>query len=451
MKKRFIVLPFLCVFIIGFSSFVLAQALPTAVPEEVGLSSERLERIDRYIQNQIDKKELSGAVVLVARKGKVAYKKAIGLADIEKKKPMKTDTIFRLCSSSKMISAVAGMILWEDGLFDLFDPVSKYIPELKDTKVIEYNPKDPTKYKIVPAKSPMLVYHAFNFTAGLTYSSFFGGAPLTKMLADDGLNNGFWPNDYDLAEYFKRRAKHPFLNHPGEQWNYGMDLQIVARIVEVQTGMSFGDFCRERIFKPLGMKDTHYFLPDEKLPRLVTLYLRSEKGLETTAAGEIINRPELAILEDTDPFWFVASKSPGKYFGAGEGLLSTIEDYANFLQMMLNGGELNGVRILSRKTIEFMTVDHVPGIACCKQFFGPAMEGHGWGLGLAVLNDQGGGSIGSPGKKGRPGQYRWGGWMGTVNLVDPKEDMFMLLMTQQLPNNPVVTKFKDLVYQAIVD
>jgi CubicO group peptidase (beta-lactamase class C family) len=450
MKKHVMPLPFICIFIIAFSSFVLAQGLPTGVPEEVGLSSERLARIDRYIQNQIDKNELSGAVALVARKGKVVYKKAIGLADIEKKKPMKTDTIFRMCSSSKMISAVAGMILWEEGLFNLFDPVSMYIPELKETKVIEFNPKDPTKYKIVPAKSPMLVYHAFTFTAGFTYASFFAPA-LGKMMVEDGLNNGFWPNDYDLAEYFKRRAKHPFLNHPGEQWNYGMDLQVVARIVEVLSGMSFGDFCRERIFKPLGMKDTYYFLPDEKLPRVATLYLRSGKGLETTASGETILRPELVILEKTDPFWFVASRSPKKYFGAGEGLVSTIDDYANFLQMMLNGGELNGVRILSRKTIEFMTVDHVPGIACCKQTFGPAMEGHGWGLGLAVLTDQGGGSIGSPVKKDSPGQYRWGGWMGTVNLVDPKEDMFMLLMTQQLPNNRVVVQFKALVYQAIVD
>jgi CubicO group peptidase (beta-lactamase class C family) len=445
MKKRIAVSSILCIFIIGLSSFVLAQAIPTAVPEEVGLSSERLQRIDRYIQNQMDKKELSGAVVLVARKGKVAYKKAIGLADIEEKKPMKTDTIFRMCSSSKMISAVAGMIAWEEGLFQLFDPVSKYIPELKDSKVIEYNPKDPTKFKIVPARSPMTVYHAFTFTAGFTYAAFFGGPPLAKMLHGDGLNHGFWPNDYDLAGYFKRRARHPFLNHPGEKWNYGMDLQVVARIVEVQTGMSFGDFCRERIFKPLGMKDTHFFLPDHKRSRLATLYLRSAKGLETTAAGKTINRPELAILEDTDPFWFMASKSPGKYFGAGEGLVSTIEDYAIFLQMMLNGGELNGVRILSSKTIELITEDQVSGIACCKQAFGPAMDGYGWGLGMAVQNDLGGGNIGSP------GVYRWGGWMGTLNLVDPKEDMFMLLMTQQLPNNSIVTKFTDLVYQAIVD
>ena len=319
----------------------------------------------------------------MSRQGKVAHFKAYGMADIEDKKPMRLDSMFRICSMSKLISAVAGMMLWEQGYFSLQDPVSKYIPELKDLKVIEYDPKDRTKYTIVPAKTPMRIFHAFNFTSGYTYTGGLAGPALSKMIADAGLNNGYWFNNYDLAEYFKRMATVPLLNHPGEQWNYGMDLQVVARLVEIFSGMNFGDFCQERIFKPLGMKDTYYYVPDEKVSRVATLYLKTAKGLEKTEQGKIYDRPELGIEEPLNPFWFTGG--PKKYFGAGESLISSTEDYAKFLQMMLNGGILNGVRLLGRKTVEFMAIDQAVDIPCCKQILGV----EGWGLGVATIKEPG--------------------------------------------------------------
>lgn len=419
---------------------VSAQGLPTAKPEQVGLSSERLERIDKYFKDIIDKKEIAGAVTMVVRHGKIAHFKAYGMADIEDKKPMKKDSLFRICSMTKAISAAAGMMLWEQGYFGLTDRVAKYIPEMRKLNVIEYDPKDNSKYTVVPAKNPLLVYHAFNFTAGFTYSGFLAGPALTKMLADAGLNNGFWPNDYDLAEYLKRRAEVPLRNHPGEQWNYGTNLQVVARLVEIFSGMKFGDFCREKIFKPLGMNDTYFYVPEEKVPRVATLYLKTAAGLEKTERGKTYIRPDAGIEEPLDPFWF--AKGPKNYFGAGEGLITSAEDYAKFLQMMLSGGTLNGVRLLGRKTVEFMTVDHIPDISCCQQVLGV----QGWGLGVSLVKD--------PGKNhmiGTPGSYYWGGWMSTIWRIDPKEDMFYVLMTQRLPSGAVYqNKFHDLVYQAIV-
>lgn len=440
MRKKILNLIIFFILCLGVGSQLSAQGLPTAKPEDVGLSSERLANIDKYFQNLINTKEIAGAVTLVSRHGKIAHFKAYGMADIEDKKPMKLDSMFRICSMSKLISAVAGMMLWEQGYFNLTDPVSKYIPELKDLKVIEYDPKDRTKYTIVPAKRPMLIYQAFNFTAGYTYTGGLAGPEISKMLSNAGLNNGYWYNDYDLAEYFKRRAPIPLLNHPGEQWNYGMHLQVIARLVEIFSGMNFGDFCQERIFKPLGMKDTYYYVPDEKVPRVATLYLKTPKGLEKTERGKIYDRPELGIEEPLNPFWFTGG--PKKYFGAGESLISSTEDYAKILQMLLNGGILNGVRLLGRKTIEFMTIDHAVDIPCCKQILGV----QGWGLGVSTVKD--------PGKNhliGTPGAYYWGGWMNTTWKIDSKEDMYFILMTQLLPTGASYRiTFDDLVYQSII-
>jgi CubicO group peptidase (beta-lactamase class C family) len=441
MKRNFLTALIFSILFISLGSSVSAKNLPTVKPEKVGLSSERLARIDKYFQSIIDKKEIAGAVTLVARHGKIAHFKAYGLADIEDKKPMTKDSMFRICSMTKAISAVAGMMLWEQGYFSLTDPVSKYIPEMKDLKVIVYDPKDRTKFTIVPAKSPMLIYQAFNMTAGFTYNGFLAGPELSKLLGEAGLNNGFWPNDFDLAEYFKRRAQIPLRNQPGEQWNYGKDLQVVARLVEIFSGMNFGDFCRERIFKPLGMENTYFYVPEEKLFKVATLYLKTKEGLEKTVMGKTYIRPELGIEDPLDPFWF--AKGPKKYFGAGEGLISTTEDYAKFLQMLLNGGTLNRVRLLGSKTIKFMTTNQIIGIPCCQQILGV----QGWGLGVSLVEE--------PGKNhiiGTSGAFYWAGWMSTTWKIDSKEDMLYVLMTQRLPSgNFYQDEFNTLVYQAITD
>lgn len=446
---------FVLTLLFGVVAFASAQGMPTAVPEQVGLSSERLERIDKFIQTQMDNKEISGASVIVGRRGKVAYKKAFGLADIDAKKPMRTDTIFRLCSSSKMIGAVAGMIAWEDGLFDLYDPVSKYIPEVKDLKVMEVDPNDPSKYKIVPARTPMLMYQAFNFTAGMSYHLLLGFThpALQKMFDDAPINDGYWPNTYTNVEWLKERVKLPLVNHPGEQFNYGRNLQVMTAVIEVITGMSFGEWCQKRIFDPLGMNDTHFFVPDEKMDRVASLYFKLDGKLVKAEEGKTYLGMEYGISEVIDPYWFRASKNPKKYYGAGESLLSTVEDYAKFLQMLVNGGELNGARILSPKTIEFMNAKHIKDWGVCKQLFDQYFAGYTWGLGWAVLEDVGvGHHIGTPIGKGKGPQITWNGWMGTRQYVDFEEELFVILMSQKLPApQPWIDKLKDLVYQAIIE
>ena len=449
-SKTFLYGVFACL-MLAWCALTLAEEPLQVLPEDVGMSSERLSRLDIYINKQIKNREFSGATMIIGRRGEVIYKKAFGLADIEENKPMRTDTMFRLCSSSKMIAAVAGMILWEEGLFDLLDPVSKYLPEVKDLTVVEYDLNDPGNYEVVPAKTPLLVHHGFNFTSGLTYIGF-------NPVIDDFLRgspadqNGFYPYDFDSIEYLNERAKLPLLNHPGEQFNYGRDLQIVAALVEKLTGKSFNDFLKERIFDKLQMNDTHFFVPEEKMNRVTSLYLRDGDQLIKAEEGKTYKDDKYGIAIELDPYWFRASKNPQKFAAAGEGLVSTVEDYARFLQMMANGGKLNDSRILSPKTIEFMMANHIEGLECCYQNMAVGMGGYGWGLGTSVLLNNSGGSIGTPMGIGKGGQYTWGGWMGTIEYVDPEEELFFTFMSQKLPLLQQPTgKIKDLVYQAIID
>ena len=441
---------FTCV-IFAWPFLGLSNESYNVLPEDVGMSSQRLSHLDNYINKQIDNREFSGATMIIGRRGEIVYKKAFGLADIEEDKRMRIDTMFRLCSSSKMIAAVAGMILWEEGLFDLLDPVSKYLPEVKNLTVVEYDVNDSSNYEVVPAKTPLLVHHGFNFTSGLTYvgsnpviDDFLRGTPADQ--------NGFYPYDFDSIEYLNERAKLPLLNHPGEQFNYGRDLQIVAALVEKLTGKSFNDFLKERIFDKLQMNDTHFFVPEDKMDRLTSLYLRDGDQLIKAEEGQTYKDDKYGIAIELDPYWFRASKNPQKFAAAGEGLVSTVEDYARFLQMMVNGGKLDDIRILSPKTIEFMMANHIEGLECCYQDMGTWMGGYGWGLGTAVLVSNSGGSIGTPMGTGKGGQYTWGGWMGTIEYVDPEEELFFTFMSQKLPGLQQPTgKIKDLVYQAIID
>ena len=292
-SKTFLCSVFVCLILV-WPVLSRAGEPPQVLPEDVGMSSERLSRLDIYINKQIKNREFSGATMIIGRRGEVVYKKAFGLADIEENKPMRTDTMFRLCSSSKMIAAVAGMILWEEGLFDLLDPVSKYLPEVKDLTVIEWDGVSP-RYEIVPAKTPLLVHHGFNFTSGLTYVGFnpvldffLKGTPADQ--------NGFHPYDFDSIEYLNERAKLPLLNHPGEQFNYGRDLQIIAALVEKLTGKSFNDFLKERIFDKLQMNDTHFFVPEEKMNRVTSLYLRDGDQLIKAEEGKTYKDDKLSLI-----------------------------------------------------------------------------------------------------------------------------------------------------------
>ena len=406
---------------------------PTAAPEEVGLSSERLERIASAIQKSMDDGRIAGGVSLVARHGKIAYFKAVGNADRDAKKPMRTDSIFRICSMSKPLTSVAVMMLYEEGRFTLNEPVSDFLPEFKNMKVLDPPwPQDKTSPPgaLVDAKRPITIFHLLTHTSGLTY----GGARLSKAYRDAGVTTGLVQQEGTIAEGVKKMASVPLLFQPGDVWEYSLADDVLGRLVEVVSGMPFDKFLEERLFKPLGMKDTCFFLPEEKVARLATAYTYyPEKGLQPILYGQVVKEGEFDSGYSADyPY-----RGPRTYFSGGGGLCSTAEDYYRFCQMMLNGGELNGVRIISRKSVELMSQNHVQG-----------KRDDGYGLGF--------GDISEPKQLtelGSVGAYHWGGFYYTTFVIDPKEDLIAIFMGQLHPTGGLNLDSKAirLAYQAIKD
>ena len=405
----------------------------TAVPEDVGLSSERLERIASAIQKSIDDGRIAGGVSLVARHGKIAYLKAVGMADRDAKKPMQTDSIFRMCSMSKPLTSVAVMMLYEEGRFTLNQPLSDFLPEFKNMKVLDPPwPQDKTSPPgaLVDAKRPITIFHLLTHTSGLTY----GGARLSKAYRDAGVTTGLVQQEGTIAEGVKKMASVPLLFQPGDVWEYSLADDVLGRLVEVVSGMPFDKFLEERLFKPLGMKDTCFFLPEEKVARLATAYTYyPEKGLQPILYGQVVKEGEFDAGYSADyPY-----RGPRTYFSGGAGLCSTAEDYYRFCQMMLNGGELNGVRIISRKSVELMSQNHVQG-----------KRDDGYGLGF--------GDISEPKQLtelGSVGAYHWGGFYYTTFVIDPKEDLIAIFMGQLHPTGGLNLDSKAirLAYQAIKD
>jgi CubicO group peptidase (beta-lactamase class C family) len=399
----------------------------------VGLSSERLERIAGAVEQSIKEERIAGSVALVARHGKIAYFKAFGMADREAKKPMRTDNIFRICSMSKPITSVAVMMLYEEGRFLLNEPVSDFIPEFKDMKVLDPPyPQDKTSPPgaVVNAKRPITIFHLLTHTAGLTYP---GNARLAKPYHDAGIATGLLQYEGSTGDSVKKLASLPLLFQPGDAWEYSLSDDVLGYLVEKVSGMPLDQFYEERIFKPLGMSDSCFFLPDDKVSRLASAYTYyAEKGLQAI--------PEKTVLKEGD--WTYSAdypyRGPRTYFSGGGGLCSTAEDYYRFCQMMLNKGELNGVRLLSRKSVELMTQNHVQG----------KLEDMGYGLGFGVNSDAKYltelGSIGS---------YYWGGFFYTAFVIDPKEDMIAIFMGQLHPTGGLNLdqKVLRLAYEAIGD
>lgn len=393
------------------------QGLPVAAPaEDVGLSAERLARIRAVFAEDIERGELAGAVALVARRGKVAYFEPLGERD--EGQPMRRDAIFRIASMSKPITSTAVMILFEEGRFLLDDPVSRYLPELANLKVVVPGNGD-GPLVTEPAKEELTIRHLLTHTSGLIYSAFHPG-PLAQAYDRAGIWNG------DLAGLVEKLGTLPLAHQPGTAWEYGVSTDVLGRLVEVVSGKPFGTFLEERIFAPLGMRDTAFYVPPAKHDRLAAHYrARDEGGLERA------------------PVAFDASAPPRLPSGGG-GLMSTAGDYARFLQMLLNGGELDGVRILGRKSVELMTVDHVRGLPRA----GILPDNYGFGLGFAVL-----GELGRSGIPGSPGTYTWSGIFNTFFWVDPQEELIGVFMTQITPfgYRSLHQRFRVLVYQAIVD
>lgn len=413
---------------------VSGQGLPATTPEEVGLSPERLERIDALIQRSIGEGEIAGSAALIARRGKVAYFKTFGMADSEAKKPMSKGTIFRIASMTKPITSVAVMMLYEEGRFLLSDPVSLYIPEFKNQKVlVADSSKGGTlaSIAIVPAKREITIHDLLTHTSGIVYhwDEHLGG-----IYRETGVAHGLLQTNSTVGENIKKLASLPLLHQPGENWTYGLSIDVLGYLVEVVAGMPLDEFFATRIFKPLKMEDTHFFLPDEKVSRLAAVYRPAANGgIERIPAGPMETDMGAFVFSVDYPY-----NGPKSYFSGGAGLCSTISDYARFCQMLLNGGELDGVRLLSRKTVELMTADHAGALM---------PGGAGFGLGFSVVRD-----IGAFGEAASVGTYGWDGIFNTLFRIDPAEELIVLFMTQKYPfGTAVKDKFRVLAYQAIVN
>jgi CubicO group peptidase (beta-lactamase class C family) len=406
---------------------LVAVAQPVSKPEDAGMSTERLRRIHESIQRHVDAGEICGAVTVVARRGRVVHFEAHGLMDLESKKPMEKDAIFRLASMTKPITGVAVLMLVEEGKIRLNDPVSKFLPEFRDMKVAMPReraagsaaapgaPAEPDFY-LIPANREITIRDLLTHTSGLV-SGGLGAAQVPKI-APRG------PAD-TLATYVPKLAAVPLDFQPGTQWAYsgGAGPDTLSRIVEIVSGQTYDEFLRTRIFEPLGMKDTFFYPPDDRRPRLVTLYRKSPNGLEKDA--------------NQDGF---SSKT---YFSGGGGLMSTAADYLQFAQMLLNGGELNGKRLLSPRTVELMASNHVGDMFNGK--LGRPAHGMGFGLIVGIVEDNV-----AAGLRVSNGSFGWDGAFGTQAWVDPKEKMVTLVMIQtQVP--PVQRDFENAVMQAIID
>lgn len=408
-----------------FAQPSLAGEYRVVKPEKVGLSSQRLENMDALIDRYIEQKKIAGAVVLVARKGKIAYFRAAGLADTGK--PMKRDTIFRVVSMTKPITSTAIMMLYEEGKLLLSDPVAKYIPEFRNQKVLVPLPEDsPFPYKLVPVKREVQVRDLLAHTSGLLYLFLNDVYPdrgrqmIVDMYKDAGITDGFCRPDEEIGDMVKRLARLPLYKQPGELWDYSLASDVLGYLVEVVSGMKFDEFVRTRIFEPLKMKDSYFFIPQDKLGRLSAVWKSDWKG-------------HLVRADDDKPIvsgdlWLCpgdAHMLSGKYLAGGASVLSTAYDYYRFTQMLLNGGELDRVRLLSRKTVELMTATNHIG-----RFDAKFLHSKGWkfGLGFAIQQDRE-----HPVDSGDAGSYEWAGIYSTRFSVDPKEQKITIFMSQTNP------------------
>jgi CubicO group peptidase (beta-lactamase class C family) len=412
-----------------FASGLAGQEMPRTAPEEVGMSAERLARIDEVLEKTIARKDLAGAVTIIARQGKIAHVGTYGMANVEDSQPMKPDTLFRIASMSKAITSVAVMMLYEEGKFMLGEPVGKYLPEWKSVSVLP-GPEASNNYR-VPAKRPITIRHLLTHTSGLTYH---WNAKLGELYDSYDMPHGLGgPSQLDLAEASRQLAQLPLLFHPGDRYEYGLSIDVLGRLVEVTSGQTLDEFLRERIFEPLGMKDTHFYLPAGKEKRMAAVYTKEKDGTLKRQQGDV-------PVGDGQADVNYPYQGPKRYFSGGGGLSSTAIDYARFAQMILNKGELDGKRLLSPTTVKLMTMDHVQKIT--KDRDAPS-----FGLGFYIENSElGFRELTSDGTHG------WAGFWYTLFFISPEEDMIGIFMAQQYPASTNVSQqFMVLAHQAIVE
>jgi len=408
---KYTLLPLFCICLLtrGVASVVPEHGLPMAVPEDVGFSSEKLEKITSALQGYVDKEQTPGFLAAIARKGKIVHFETVGMQDIENEKPVQTDTIFRIYSMSKPITTVAVMILYDEGRIKLDDPVENYIPAFKDMKV--FNNQQTQSHT---AKNKMTIKHLLTHTSGLTYG--WGDKPVDKLYAKLKV---FEP-DSTLAEKVEKLSKIPLVFEPGRRWKYGVSTDVLGYLVEIVSEMPFEEFLQKKIFKPLAMVDTGFSVPLTNVERFSAIYRPNEAG-----ELKLVRKPPLA----TDNVSFFPS--------GGGGIVTTAADYLRFCQMLLKNGELDGVRILKTETVELMCYPH-------QQYH---RDGWSYGFGVHVVTRK---NYGNNGRSS--GSFSGGGLAATNFWIDPERELIGILMTQLMNNRyPFQTEFRKLTYQALIN
>ena len=423
MRRIFFLLIFLCT-----SSFYAQEndLLVEAAPENVKMSAKRIDRIDAMLQSAVKEDQVPGVVALIARNGKIIYHKAYGAAN-EKGDQLEKNTIFRIASQTKAITSTAVMMLWEEGKFRLDDPISKYIPEFGPAQVLDtFNENDST-YTAKPAEDQITIRDLITHTSGLGYGVIDGDERFKKIYAKAGITDLFTTENISIEESVKKLAKLPLHHNPGDKFTYSEGLDVLGYFIEVVSGMPFDEFLRKRIFDPLGMNDTWFYLPKEKHNRLVSV--QHKKGDKW--------KDYPVTFYDTD----YPKNGAKRFFSGGAGLSSTAKDYATFLQTYLNNGKYNGTRILSRTAVQSIMGNQT------KEKFGEGRKHYGLAFGVVTKEGQ------DAGGEGSEGTFDWGGYFNTQYFADPKEQIIGILMKQTQGNTGDETswKFRQMVFSAIDD
>lgn len=409
--------------------FLQAQVLKPGVPEQNHFSAERLQRIDKLVQQYIDSNWIAGAIAIVAHDGNIVYHKAIGYDDKEKHKLLQKDAIWRIASQTKAITSTAVMMLFEDGKILLDEPISKYIPQFKKPVVLDKFNKADSTYTSIPAKREITIRDLLTHTSGVGYAQ-IGGETMNAIYAKAGVVGGIGLKGGLLADNIRKLAVLPLVHQPGEKFTYGLNTDILGYLVEIVSGLSLDQFFRKNIFEPLGMKDTYFYIPKEKQNRLAMLH-SDDKSKHVVNTEEVINvngtfYRDYPVLDG------------GSFYSGGGGLVSTAYDYAIFMQMLLNGGDYNGSHILSRNSIRLMTSSQTNDLD----------NGHSikFGLGFQVVTD-----ADAAKNITSPGTFSWGGMFASSYWIDPKEKIVAQFVLQQYPfsHGDIAEKFKAAVYQAL--
>ena len=420
--KKILILQVACLIIIIAFSCKQATGLKETSPISVRVSEDRLIRIDKMLKQSIDSGWIAGAVGFIARDGKIVYDKSFGVSNVETKSLMHNDDIFRIASQTKAITSVAVMMLFEEGKFLLDDPISKYIPEFANPRVLDkFNEKD-TTYTTIQANREITIRDLLTHTSGIDYAG-IGSEKMRAIYAKSAIPGGFGSDKIVLGDKMRALGRLPLVHQPGERFTYGLNVDVLGYLVEVLSGESLDHYFHKHIFEPLGMNDTYFYVPKSKSDRLVKVITEDKNSHLINARDEFGNYPLVA----------------GKYYSGGAGLSSTIKDYATFLQMLLNKGEYNGKRLLARRTVELMTTNQIGDLNLGRDKFG---------LGFEITTASGQAKLGIS-----EGSFSWGGYFSTTYWADPKEHLVCLLFLQQSPfsHSEITDKFRAMVYQALSD